>query len=73
MHFTMKKTYIAPQTNAIALNIESNILDASMRVSDETMTSNDFLSNKKRILFGVVNQKVLGANKLSAAHNNRAI
>lgn len=47
----MKKTYIAPQTNAIALNIESNILDASpstMRVSDdETMTSNDFLSNKK--------------------------
>ena len=51
MHFTMKKTYIAPQTNAIALNIESNILDASpgtMRVSDdETMTSNDFLSNKK--------------------------
>lgn len=51
MHSTMKKTYIAPQTNAIALNIESNILDASpstMRVSDdETMTSNDFLSNKK--------------------------
>lgn len=51
MHFTMKKTYITPQTNAIALNIESNILDASpgtMRVSDdETMTSNDFLSNKK--------------------------
>lgn len=50
MHFTMKKTYIAPQTNAIALNIESNILDASpgtMRVSDETITSNDFLSNKK--------------------------
>lgn len=47
----MKKTYITPQTNAIALNIESNILDASpgtMRVSDdETMTSNDFLSNKK--------------------------
>lgn len=46
----MKKTYIAPQTNAIALNIESNILDASpgtMRVSDETITSNDFLSNKK--------------------------
>ena len=47
MHFTMKKTYIAPQTNAIALNIESNILDASMRVSDEEITSNDFLSNKK--------------------------
>lgn len=51
MHFTMKKTYIAPQTNAIALNIDSNILNASpgtMRVSDdETMTSNDFLSNKK--------------------------
>ena len=47
----MKKTYIAPQTNAIALNIDSNILNASpgtMRVSDdETMTSNDFLSNKK--------------------------
>lgn len=46
----MKKTYIAPQTNAIALNIESNILDASpgtMRVSDDTITSNDFLSNKK--------------------------
>lgn len=50
MHFTMKKTYIAPQTNAIALNIDSNILNASpgtMQVSDETMTSNDFLSNKK--------------------------
>lgn len=47
----MKKTYIAPQTNAIALNIDSNILNASpgtMQVSgDETMTSNDFLSNKK--------------------------
>ena len=47
----MKKTYIAPQTNAIALNIESNILDASpstMNVSDsETMTSDEFLSNKK--------------------------
>lgn len=48
MHFTMKKTYIAPQTNAIALNIDSNILNMSMRISDdETMTSNDFLSNKK--------------------------
>lgn len=51
MHFTMKKTYIAPQTNAIALNIDSSILNASpgtMNVSDsETMTSNDFLSNKK--------------------------
>ena len=47
----MKKTYIAPQTNAIALNIDSSILNASpgtMNVSDsETMTSNDFLSNKK--------------------------
>ena len=44
----MKKTYIAPQTNAIALNIDSNILNMSMRISDdETMTSNDFLSNKK--------------------------
>ena len=44
----MKKTYIAPQTNAIALNIESNILDMSLRVSDsETMTSDEFLSNKK--------------------------
>lgn len=51
MHFTMKKTYIAPQTNAIALNIDSNILNASpstMNVSDsETMTSDEFLSNKK--------------------------
>ena len=44
----MKKTYIAPQTNAIALDIDSNILNMSMRISDdETMTSNDFLSNKK--------------------------
>lgn len=47
----MKKTYIAPQTNAIALNIDSNILNASpstMNVSDsETMTSDEFLSNKK--------------------------
>lgn len=51
MHFTMKKTYIAPQTNAIALDIDSNILNASpsmMNVSDsETMTSDEFLSNKK--------------------------
>ena len=51
MHFTMKKTYIAPQTNAIALNIDSSILNASpgtMNVSDsETMTSDEFLSNKK--------------------------
>ena len=48
MHFTMKKTYIAPQTNAIALDIESNILNMSLRVSDsETMTSDEFLSNKK--------------------------
>ena len=47
----MKKTYIAPQTNAIALDIDSNILNASpgmMNVSDsETMTSDEFLSNKK--------------------------
>ena len=46
----MKKTYIAPQTNAIALNIDSNILNASpgtIQVSDEEITSNDFLSNKK--------------------------
>ena len=47
----MKKTYIAPQTNAIALNIDSSILNASpgtMNVSDsETMTSDEFLSNKK--------------------------
>ena len=44
----MKKTYIAPQTNAIALNIDSNILNMSLRVSDEdTMTSDEFLSNKK--------------------------
>lgn len=44
----MKKTYIAPQTNAIALDIESNILNMSLRVSDsETMTSDEFLSNKK--------------------------
>ena len=51
MHFTMKKTYIAPQTNAIALDIDSNILNVSpgmMNVSDsETMTSDEFLSNKK--------------------------
>lgn len=48
----MKKTYIAPQTNAIALDIDSNIMlvtsPSTMNVSDsETMTSNDFLSNKK--------------------------
>ena len=46
----MKKTYITPQTNAIALNIESNILDTSLGVdSDSTnaIESNQFLSNKK--------------------------
>lgn len=52
MHFTMKKTYIAPQTNAIALNIESNILDTSPNLginSDSTnaIESNQILSNKK--------------------------
>ena len=52
MHFTMKKTYIAPQTNAIALDIDSNIMlvtsPSTMNVSDsETMTSDEFLSNKK--------------------------
>ena len=52
MHFTMKKTYIAPQTNAIALDIDSNIMlvtsPGTMNVSDsETMTSDEFLSNKK--------------------------
>ena len=46
----MKKTYIIPQTNAIALNTEENILNSiSMRVAgdDETMGGNEFLSNKK--------------------------
>lgn len=52
MHFTMKKTYIAPQTNAIALDIDSNIMlvtsPGTMNVSDsETMTSDEYLSNKK--------------------------
>lgn len=52
MHFTMKKTYIAPQTNVIALNIDSNILNASPNLginSDSTnaIESNQFLSNKK--------------------------
>ena len=46
----MKKTYITPQTNAIALNTEENILNGiSMKVAgdDDTMGGNDFLSNKK--------------------------
>ncbi len=47
----MKKTYTTPQTTAIALDIESNILnDVSMQVSseeDDTITSDCFLSNKK--------------------------
>lgn len=48
----MKKTYIAPQTNAIALNIDSNILNASPNLgvdSDPTnaIESNQILSNKK--------------------------
>lgn len=46
----MKKTYIIPQTNAIALNTEENILNGiSMKVADDgdTMGGNDFLSNKK--------------------------
>ena len=48
----MKKTYIAPQTNAIALNIDSNILNASPSLginSDSTnaIESNQILSNKK--------------------------
>ena len=47
----MKKTYTTPQTTAIALDIESNILnDVSIRVShddNDTITSDCFLSNKK--------------------------
>ena len=47
----MKKTYIIPQTNAIALNTEENILNGISNVGvagdDETMGGNDFLSNKK--------------------------
>ena len=46
-----EKTYTTPQTTAIALDIESNILnDVSMPVSseeDDTITSDCFLSNKK--------------------------
>lgn len=47
----MKKTYIIPQTNAIALNTEENILNGISKVGvagdDDTMGGNDFLSNKK--------------------------
>lgn len=47
----MKKTYIIPQTNAIALNTEENILNGVSNVGvagdDDTMGGNDFLSNKK--------------------------
>lgn len=47
----MKKTYIIPQTNAIALNTEENILNGISNVGvagdEETMGGNDFLSNKK--------------------------
>lgn len=47
----MKKTYIIPQTNAIALNTEDNILNgvSNMGVAgnDDTIGGNDFLSNKK--------------------------
>mgnify|MGYP004465113377 FL=1 len=47
----MKKTYITPQTNAIALNTEDNILNgvSNMGVAgnDDTIGGNDFLSNKK--------------------------
>lgn len=47
----MKKTYIIPQTNAIALNTEENILNGVSNVGvasdDDTIGGNDFLSNKK--------------------------
>ena len=47
----MKKTYIIPQTNAIALNTEENILNGISNVgvagNDDTIGGNDFLSNKK--------------------------
>lgn len=46
----MKKTYIIPQTNAIALNTEENILNGISDVGvadDETTTADGFLSNKK--------------------------
>lgn len=52
----MKKTYTTPQTTAIALDIESNILnDISLQVSseeDDTITSDCFLSNKEENNFG---------------------
>ena len=47
----MKKTYIIPQTNAIVLNTEENILNGISNVGvagdGDTMGGNDFLSNKK--------------------------
>ena len=48
----MKKTYIIPQTNAIALNTEENILNGISQTGvitsdDDTIGGNDFLSNKK--------------------------
>ena len=47
----MKKTYIIPQTNAIALNTEENILNgvSNMDVAgdNDTIGGKDFLSNKK--------------------------
>ena len=47
----MKKTYIIPQTNAIAMNTEENILNGVSNVGvasdDDTIGGNDFLSNKK--------------------------
>ena len=47
----MKKTYIIPQTNAIALNTEDNILNGVSNVGvandGDTIGGNDFLSNKK--------------------------
>ena len=47
----MKKTYITPQTNAIALNTEENILNGISNVGvasdDDTIGGNEFLSNKK--------------------------
>ena len=47
----MKKTYITPQTNAIALNTEDNILNGISNVGvandGDTTTADGFLSNKK--------------------------
>ena len=48
----MKKTYITPQTNAIALNTEENILNGISQTGvitsdDDTTTADGFLSNKK--------------------------